>query len=196
MVVVLAPPGLLSAAKLGSGLAQAIPLGAVTPAGCAASTAAYSASSQLVDECCAFRSSAGVSGSGRGALVVIARGGTHAPPRSGTKAAASRWLEYVVTKPKLRKRRRGGRGHDESDGDSGDDGSGFGGSGGNWGNGGHGDWSSYSGGDAFGQWAQYELGWLWPLIVAASVLHSLGYIMTSTDDMRRSRIRSCSMASR
>ncbi|KAG2441924.1 hypothetical protein HXX76_003530 [Chlamydomonas incerta] len=185
MVVVLAPPGLsLSAAKgLGSGLAHAIPLGAVTPAGCAASAAA--SSQLLTEECCAFRSSPS---SGRAvALVVVARGGTRAPPRSGTRASASRWLEYVVTKPKLRKRRRG-RGDDSDGGDSGDDGSGFGGSGGNWGNGGHGDWSSYSGGDAFGQWMMYELGWLWPLLVAASVLHSLGYLVTSSDDVRRSRM--------
>ncbi|GIL50405.1 hypothetical protein Vafri_6628 [Volvox africanus] len=134
----------------------------------------------------------------RGTLLIEVRGATKAPPRTGTRASASRFLEFVVSKPKLRKRRRG-KGDDGSGSDSGGD-DGFGGSGGGgWRggsfNGGFGDHGGYSGGEYFSNWLMYEGAWLWPAIVAASVLHSLGYCVLATDDARRSQLRSRTVGS-
>ncbi len=114
------------------------------------------------------------------------RGGLSRSSRSGrgcTAAQASRYLEFTVTKSRLRKRRR--RNDDGSGSD--DDGTGgwsggFGG-GGNW-NGGHGDWSGYSGGEWFFNRTAYELGWLWHVVVLMSICQTLGYFCLSGDVRR------------
>lgn len=102
--------------------------------------------------------------------------------RGCTATRASRYLEFTVTKSRLRKRRRRNGDEDGSDDDGGGWNGGFGG-GGNW-NGGHGDWSGYSGGEWFFNRTAYELGWLWHVVVLMSLCHSLGYFCLSGDVRR------------
>ncbi|PNH03112.1 hypothetical protein TSOC_010851 [Tetrabaena socialis] len=112
--------------------------------------------------------------------------------RGGTRLSASR-LEMTACKSRLRKRRRGKGSDGDSDSDD------FGGGGG-WssfggGGGGQGDFGGYSGG---GGWDEglYEAGWLWPMLVAIAVVHSVNVgVREFTAGPARSSLRSYTVSS-
>mmetsp|Transcript_15228 Transcript_15228/g.37953 ORF Transcript_15228/g.37953 Transcript_15228/m.37953 type:complete len:265 (-) Transcript_15228:1175-1969(-) len=163
-------------------------------------------SSQLPDLSRSRRSSgSSASTSGPGPIVAMA-GGLPTKPRRGscTTAGATRQFEAVAIRSRSKRRgRRGGSSGGSDDGGSGsgdenwDDGMGgsgfgnwgFGGSGGSgggwygsgggwiWGRGGPGGSGGYNEGAFHLSWALYECMWFWQLLCAASLVHSLHFML-------------------